>query len=127
MLRYLMMITKTSKIDLARMTGYSARTINNWLTARSPTPRVVINYLRLRAGDLGAASEDWDGWRIGTDGLMYSPEDWRMSPYNVRAGHFLIQNSRHDVIMATCRANGIEQPPQLRECSAVSAASAAKR
>lgn len=110
MLRFLMAYNSLDQEKLARLSGTTTRTVNNWLTGKTPVPQSVINYLSLRRGDLGKLSGDWNGWTLEKDGFLYSPEGWKLSPYNVKAGHFLRINSQHSEIKRLCDEHGIDQP-----------------
>jgi len=110
MLQYLMSTTGVTTAELARLTGNTERTIRNWLTNTTEPPRSVLNFLRIKKGSIGQFHENWNGWIISHDGFLCTPENDVMSPYNVRAGQFLLQNVSHAEIIEACKLGGIEQP-----------------
>lgn len=54
----------------AELCGYSLRGWRRMKRGHQPTPKAVIELLRLYGGDLGALDERWDGWCLH-DGRLW--------------------------------------------------------
>ncbi|MCU7843310.1 MAG: phage protein [Candidatus Thiodiazotropha sp. (ex Monitilora ramsayi)] len=59
----------------------SARSLRRW---KHDTPQCVIDYLLIRAGFLGAISNDWDGWRL-FNGELITPNGYTLKPGEITA------------------------------------------
>lgn len=62
----------------------SLRTVQRWY-ASDKAPRAVVLMIRMLKGELGIIHPDWQGWSIGKDGLLYSPEGRHVQPGELRA------------------------------------------
>lgn len=79
-------VKATSRADVARRLAVNERTVRRWLHGQtkpySYLQRLILLETVMQFGELqelrGAARE-WTGWRIGADGLLYSPEGWAFS------------------------------------------------
>lgn len=60
--------------NIAELTGVTGSTVRRWISGATPIPYAVQQLFRLRC--CGVVGKDWDGWRFGTDGLLYHPS-WR--------------------------------------------------
>ncbi len=68
----------TSVEELVAITGVDATTARRWKAGKARIPTAARRLVALRTGgDLAAlAGQDWTGWHIGRDALLYSPR-WR--------------------------------------------------
>ncbi|MQM38306.1 hypothetical protein KBTX_02316 [wastewater metagenome] len=57
--------------EAAEWLGIHPRTLYRQEVGEARPAGPVLRALRLRAGDLGQCHQDWQGWRIGPDGLLY--------------------------------------------------------
>lgn len=60
--------------EISALLGYSPSTVRRWQTEKWDIPFVVQQFLRQRIDRL--VGVEWDGWRFGSDGLLYHPF-WR--------------------------------------------------
>lgn len=90
---------------LSAYLGADPRTLRRWKSGEVPVPAAVARLVRLRfQGDVSALlGKDWDGYRFGSDGLLYVP-GWRggFDPHAIKAMFFGNQLVRHH--QATIRA-----------------------
>jgi hypothetical protein len=57
----LLSLSRLTKDQAAELFCRSKRSIHRW---QQDTPQHAVNLLIIKAGYLGALSEDWDGWRL---------------------------------------------------------------
>lgn len=60
--------------QIAELSGVTVGTVRRWLAGATPIPYAVQQLFRLRTH--GVVGKDWEGWRVGSDGLLYHPF-WR--------------------------------------------------
>lgn len=60
--------------EIGDLAGVTAGTVRRWMAGSAPIPYAVQQLFRLRC--CGVIGKDWEGWRFGTDGLLYHPS-WR--------------------------------------------------
>jgi hypothetical protein len=74
---------------LAALAGVHLTTARRWKAAgHRPRPWLAKLLRIVLAGELDDISAAWRGWRIAGDELV-SPEGWRFTPGEVRAGRLL--------------------------------------
>ena len=60
--------------QVGELVGVTVGTVRRWLAGATPIPYAVQQLFRLRC--CGVVGKDWEGWRFGSDGLLYHPF-WR--------------------------------------------------
>lgn len=60
--------------QIGELAGVTSGTVRRWLSGSTPIPYAVQQLFRLRC--FGVVGKDWEGWRFGTDGLLYH-STWR--------------------------------------------------
>lgn len=60
--------------NIGELVGVTVPTVRRWLSGAIAIPYAVQQLFRLRC--CGVVGKDWEGWRFGTDGLLYHPT-WR--------------------------------------------------
>src|SRR5947209_2176449 len=89
--------------ELARLAAVHVTTARRWLRRRCAPPLVERTLATLRAGELGALSSAWSGWRLRC-GVLISPEGSEFTPGEVRAApleHALVRELRRELTAAT--------------------------
>jgi hypothetical protein len=70
-----------TKDQAAELFCRSKRSIHRW---QQDTPQHAVNLLIIKAGYLGALSEDWDGWRL-FEGKLWTPGGWSITANEIMA------------------------------------------
>jgi hypothetical protein len=73
--------------QIGKLAGVSLATVRRWMAGATPIPYAVQQLFRLRS--YGVVGEDWEGWRFGTDGLLYHPF-WRRGFTGREAGRHVV-------------------------------------